>query len=236
MVAIERAASPVEVKLFDENHRVNATIGIRRDGTMDDQTAMEVKHLFRCRITNRERPIARRTLAMLADLAEKYEPRTIEFVSAYRVQQGESLTSPHRDARAIDLRIRGVRLTEVRDYLLQTLASNPDPKYRTLISAYINPLVPAPPTRDWMDAFPDRHAYRCLPLAIANAHGWQLLLPVAVTVAWNGGMEIDLKKHKRLWEDLYDAYLAHSRRGERRESLATVKRLIEARAKRKARG
>jgi hypothetical protein len=26
---------------------------------------------------------------------------------------------------------------------------------------------------------------------------------------------IDLKKHKRLWEDLYDAYLAHSRRGER---------------------
>ena len=47
---------------------------------------------------------------------------------------------------------------------------------------------------------------------------------------------IDLKKHKQLWEDLYDAYLAHSRRGERRESLTTVKRLIEARAKRKARG
>jgi hypothetical protein len=47
---------------------------------------------------------------------------------------------------------------------------------------------------------------------------------------------IDLKKHKRLWEDLYDAYLAHSRRGDRRESLATVKRLVEASAKRKARG
>ncbi|HEY8067913.1 MAG TPA: hypothetical protein VIF38_03395 [Burkholderiales bacterium] len=47
---------------------------------------------------------------------------------------------------------------------------------------------------------------------------------------------IDLKKHKRLWEDLYDAYLAHTRRGERRESLATVKRLVRASAKRKARG
>jgi hypothetical protein len=47
---------------------------------------------------------------------------------------------------------------------------------------------------------------------------------------------IDLRKHRRLWEDLYDAYLAHIRRGERRESLASVKRLIEARAKRKARG
>ena len=47
---------------------------------------------------------------------------------------------------------------------------------------------------------------------------------------------IDLKKHKQLWEDLYDGYLAHSRRRERPKSLATVKRLVEARAKRKARG
>jgi len=47
---------------------------------------------------------------------------------------------------------------------------------------------------------------------------------------------IDPKKHKRLWEDLYDAYLAHSRQGERRESLATVKRLVQASTKRKARG
>jgi hypothetical protein len=47
---------------------------------------------------------------------------------------------------------------------------------------------------------------------------------------------IDLRKHKRLWEDLYDAYLAHNRRGERRESLATVRRLVEASAKRTARG
>ncbi len=47
---------------------------------------------------------------------------------------------------------------------------------------------------------------------------------------------IDLRKHKQLWEDLYDAYLAHSRRSERRESLATVKRLVEGRARQKARG
>jgi len=117
MVVVARSTAPVEVKLYDENLRVNATIGIRRDGTMDDQTAAEVKHLFRCRQTNREHAIARRTLAMLADLAEKYETRTIEFVSVYRVQHGESLTSPHRDARAIDFRIRGIQLREIRDYL-----------------------------------------------------------------------------------------------------------------------
>jgi uncharacterized protein YcbK (DUF882 family) len=117
MVVVERAASPVVVKMYDENLRVSATLGIRRDGTMDDETAAQVKHLLRCRQTNRERPIARRTLAMLADIAEKYEGKTIEFVSAYRVQRGESKTSPHRDARAIDFRIRGIQLREIRDYL-----------------------------------------------------------------------------------------------------------------------
>jgi len=120
VAVVERAASPVEVKLYDENLRVSATVGIRRDGTMDPQTATEVKHLFRCRQTNRERPIARRTLAMLADLAERYDNKTIEFVSVYRVQHGESPTSPHRDARAIDFRIRGTKLTDIRDYLWRT--------------------------------------------------------------------------------------------------------------------
>jgi hypothetical protein len=47
---------------------------------------------------------------------------------------------------------------------------------------------------------------------------------------------IDLKKHKGLWEDLYDAYVAHRRRNEPRETLAQVKRLVEHKAKRKARG
>lgn len=120
MTVAGRAAAPIEVKLYDENLRVSATVGIRRDGTMDDATAAEVKHLFRCRTTGRQHAIARRTLAMLADLAEKYESRTIEFVSVYRVQDGESPTSPHRAARAIDFRIRGVPLTQIRDYLWRT--------------------------------------------------------------------------------------------------------------------
>lgn len=47
---------------------------------------------------------------------------------------------------------------------------------------------------------------------------------------------IDLKKHKRLWEDLYDAYLARRRRGEPRESFAAVKSIVEVSAKRKRRG
>ena len=52
-----------------------------------------------------------------------------------------------------------------------------------------NPLVlrPAPVTREWMDRIPDRHAYRCLPLNIANAHGWEIASPCAFEVTWDGG-------------------------------------------------
>jgi Family of unknown function (DUF6065) len=50
------------------------------------------------------------------------------------------------------------------------------------------PLVVAPPNRDWMDATSHRHAYRCLPIAVANTYGWQLLLPDDVTAEWSGGV------------------------------------------------
>jgi hypothetical protein len=38
---------------------------------------------------------------------------------------------------------------------------------------------------------------------------------------------IDLEQHCSLWEDLYDAYVAQQRRADPRESLATVKRLLQ---------
>lgn len=49
------------------------------------------------------------------------------------------------------------------------------------------PLIrPAPATREWMDRAPDSFAYRCLPLNIANAHGWEVLTPGGFTASWNG--------------------------------------------------
>ena len=43
------------------------------------------------------------------------------------------------------------------------------------------PLIrPAEPTREWMDRTRLSFAYRCLPLNIANAHGWEILCPVSV--------------------------------------------------------
>ena len=54
------------------------------------------------------------------------------------------------------------------------------------------PLIrPAPATRAWMDATPESFAYRCLPLNIANAHGWEVLCPVGFEAVWDGGSGVE---------------------------------------------
>ena len=46
---------------------------------------------------------------------------------------------------------------------------------------------PAPAERDWIDATPQRFAARCLPLLIANSHGWEILFKDSCEAVWNGG-------------------------------------------------
>jgi hypothetical protein len=46
---------------------------------------------------------------------------------------------------------------------------------------------PAPPERSWIDATPQRFAARCLPLLIANSHGWEILFKDSCEIIWNGG-------------------------------------------------
>lgn len=46
---------------------------------------------------------------------------------------------------------------------------------------------PAPLQRAWMDATLGRFAYLCVPLAIANQHGWEMLAPYAISAWWDGG-------------------------------------------------
>ena len=116
LIAGERA-TPVAVSLYDENDHQQGTVAIWRDGSTDDATRAELRTLFRCRRTHREHDLAPGTLAMIADVAEQYPGKTIEYVSAYRVGRQESATSPHRRGVALDFRIRGVQLRDIRDHL-----------------------------------------------------------------------------------------------------------------------
>lgn len=45
--------------------------------------------------------------------------------------------------------------------------------------------------RDWIESLPDRFAYRCLPLTMANQIGWELLNPIPFTARWNGRDGLD---------------------------------------------
>lgn len=50
---------------------------------------------------------------------------------------------------------------------------------------------PASLKRNWMDATPEGFAYRCLPLNIANTHGWEIASPCDFEAIWDGGHAID---------------------------------------------
>lgn len=58
-----------------------------------------------------------------------------------------------------------------------------------------NPQIrPARPQRPWMDATPESFAYRCLPLSMANGHGWEVATRCAVDAWWDGGAGVDAVK------------------------------------------
>jgi len=66
--------------------------------------------------------------------------------------------------------------------------------------------------RQWMDDTTDRFAYRCLPLAIANQVGWEVLCPVGFTARWNGKDDlnaISIKFDGRNKTDLVGSHFGH---------------------------
>ena len=69
------------------------------------------------------------------------------------------------------------------------MASEPAPELTCYLHEGWAPRIrPAAPTRDWMDDTPERFAYRCLPLAMANGHGWEIGSPCAFRARWDGGV------------------------------------------------
>jgi hypothetical protein len=57
---------------------------------------------------------------------------------------------------------------------------------------------PAPVQRDWMDHTNQRFAYRCLPLNIANSHGWEIGCDETFEATWNGRPDLEAIKIRTL--------------------------------------
>ncbi len=76
-------------------------------------------------------------------------------------------------------------------------------------------IVPGQSSRDWMDAFTDRHPYRCLPLTMANSTGWEIRLQVGLTIEWDGGpMQDNIQiRADDAWPPVKNVADSHFRKG-----------------------
>lgn len=117
LLVVVEASGPVAINLYDENHRETAVVMVSRDGSVDDENDAKLRHLLRCKRTERQHKMNQGTLAMFAAVSSQWPGATIELVSGYRAMRSESRTSPHRAARAIDFRIQGVSTVAVRDFM-----------------------------------------------------------------------------------------------------------------------
>jgi uncharacterized protein YcbK (DUF882 family) len=113
-------ADAVPVSLISVNTKESARFDLPRNGVVRADQAAEIAFFFRCRRTGRQMEIASGTLAVLADIAQRWPGRTIEVVSGFRAPPFGMPHSKHFQGHAIDLRVVGVRAASVRDYVWRT--------------------------------------------------------------------------------------------------------------------
>ncbi len=117
MAHTDSVVAVVAVDLYDVNGDKSGHFDLPVDGLLAPERAQEVAKFFSCRRSGRVRPLHPGVIAMLAEIGLRYPGHVIEIVSGYRGTREERRTSPHKAGRAIDLRVRGVKTAEVRDWL-----------------------------------------------------------------------------------------------------------------------
>jgi uncharacterized protein YcbK (DUF882 family) len=109
-----------DMTLYNVNTRETLALSLPFDGRLAPTEKDAVARFFRCKRSGRAHAMDPGVLAMLADLAHRYPDRVIEIVSGFRGRRWATQDSKHRFGHAIDLRVRGVEMSEVRDYLWRT--------------------------------------------------------------------------------------------------------------------
>ena len=105
------------VGLENVNTGEKAEFNIGPGGYVRSDQMAALQHFFRCRRTDRQELIDPGVLVLLADVAEHWPGRVIEIISGFRAPPFGVPHSRHFIGHAIDLRVRGVPTTEVRDYV-----------------------------------------------------------------------------------------------------------------------
>jgi uncharacterized protein YcbK (DUF882 family) len=107
----------IAVRVENINTNETATFQIGDGGWTRAEQAAAIEYFFRCRRTGRHRPLADSVLSLLVDIAQRWPGRVIEVVSGYRSPPFGTRHSRHFAGHAIDLRVRGVSTSRVRDFV-----------------------------------------------------------------------------------------------------------------------
>ena len=118
-------ADGAEVTFYNVNTRETETYFFRFDGVISHEDEARLMHLFRCKRSGHERKPDQGLLQIIARIGAQYPGHVIELVSAHRAIPYAVRTSKHWSGHAMDFRIRGVSLVDVRTFLWEMAATRP---------------------------------------------------------------------------------------------------------------
>jgi uncharacterized protein YcbK (DUF882 family) len=102
--------------LYSVNYRDEVKVNIfKPDGSYDEDAITKLNHFVRARGADTQRNIEPRLYEILSHIQDHYEGKVLEFVSGFRDQPRG--TSYHYLGSAMDMRVRGVSVRELRDFV-----------------------------------------------------------------------------------------------------------------------
>jgi uncharacterized protein YcbK (DUF882 family) len=107
----------VRVHMRSVNSSDEYELDVTHDGAVDGSHTALLEAFLSCRRTGRSHAMAAGVLRVLAAITQEFPGHTIEIISGFRASPFGVKESKHFDGRAIDLRVKGVKLTKVRDFV-----------------------------------------------------------------------------------------------------------------------
>jgi uncharacterized protein YcbK (DUF882 family) len=105
-----------KIHLYSVNHREELKVNIfKDDGSYDEEALTKLNHFVRSRSAGTERAIEPRLYELLSAIYDQFGEKILEFVSGFRDQP--RATSYHYLGSAMDMRVRGVSIYELRTFV-----------------------------------------------------------------------------------------------------------------------
>jgi uncharacterized protein YcbK (DUF882 family) len=105
-----------KIHIYSVNHRDEVKVNIyREDGSYDEEAINQLNHFVRARSAGTTRAIEPRLYELLSHIYDQFGEKVLEFVSGFRDQP--RATSYHYLGSAMDMRVRGVSIRELRDFV-----------------------------------------------------------------------------------------------------------------------